>query len=450
MRSNPLSGSDHNHLRGQNPTRTAPDDALRLYTWHQAPVVSVAAVSIAAGFGQFGAVAALADVAEVFGETGGGASVAEQAGLSGTVLGVSLAVIRLASLGALPLAGLADRRGRTSVLIGCAAVGLALVVVGAFSPGYWWLVAAFGLSRPFLSATNAVAQVAAGEHTASADRARAVALVAAGYGVGAALVAVLRGLVPASFGFRGTFALAAVPLLLLPLLARWMVEPDRYQRGAGQPKGETAPPVVATLDGQSRLADLGPIARTRLVAILVIAFAAAFVTGPANSFIYVYAEGILDVSPAVTAALYLAAVPVGLGGLLLGRWGADHWGRRPTAATALAGIALAATLTYAGGLPTTVAGALLAVLTGYAFAPTIAALANELFPTEIRGRVAGWLVATGVVGAVAGLLVFGAMADRLGSFAAAAVVVSVPALLTTLVFARLPETRGMELEESST
>lgn len=132
-----------------------------------------------------------------------------------------------------------------------------------------------------------------------------------------------------------------------------------------------------------------------------------------------------------------------------GRWGADRWGRRPTAATALAGIGLASVCTYAGGLPTTVAGALLAVLTGYAFAPTIAAQANELFPTGVRARVAGWLVAMGVVGAVAGLLTFGAMADRLGGFDAAAVVVAVPAVLATSMFLRLPETRGMELEESS-
>lgn len=425
-----------------------PGEPLRLYRWLQAPVVSVAAISIASGFGQFGAVAALADVAEAFGEASRGASVAEQAGLSGTVLGIGLALIRLASLGALPLAGLADRQGRSRVLVGCAAIGLALVALGAFSPGYWWFVAAFALSRPFLSATNAVAQVVAGEHTTSADRAKAVALVAAGYGLGAALVAVVRGLVPSSFGFRGTFALAAIPLILLPLLARWMVEPDRYRAGTSAASAVAAA-AAATPLGEANLAALGPTARVRLVAMLVVAFAAAFVTGPANSFVYVYAEGILDVSPAVTATLYLAAVPVGLGGLVVGRWGADRWGRRPTAAMALAGIGLAAMLTYAGGLATTVAGALASVLTGYAFAPTIAALANELFPTEVRGRVAGWLVATGVVGAVAGLLTFGAMADRLDGFAAAAVVVSVPAVAATLVFLRLPETRGMELEESA-
>ncbi len=429
------------------------DPALRLYRWRQAPVVSVAAVAIASGFGQFGAVAALADVAEAFGEVRGGASVAEQAGLSGTVLGVGLAVIRLASLGALPLAALADRRGRSRVLLGCTGVGLALVALGAFSPGYWWFVAAFGLSRPFLSATNAVAQVVAGEHTASSDRAKAVALVAAGYGSGAALVAVVRGLVPASFGFRGTFALAAVPLLLLPLLARWMVEPDRYGSGVGGGDGGRAwPPPIGAAGRHGHLASLGalgPTGRSRLRAMLVVAFAAAFVTGPANSFVYVYAEGVLDVSPAVTAALYLAAVPVGLGGLVLGRWGADRWGRRPTAAAALAGVSLAAMSTYAAGLPTTIVGALLSVFTGYAFAPTVASLANELFPTQFRGRVAGWLVATGVVGAVAGLLVFGVLADRLDGFAGAAVVVSAPALLATLAFFRLPETRGMELEESA-
>ena len=431
----------------------SPTEPPGLYTWLQAPVVSVAAVSIASGFGQFGAVAALADVAEAFGEAGGGASVAEQAGLSGTVLGIGLAVIRLASLGALPLAGLADRRGRNPVLLASAGIGLALVALAALSPGYWWFVAAFALSRPFLSATNALAQVVAGEHTASSDRARAVALVAAGYGFGAALVAVVRGLVPSSFGFRGTFALAVVPLVLLPVLARWMVEPQRYRLapgpGGGAGAGRRLGPERYTQAKRGSLHDLGPIGRSRLVAMLAIAFAAAFVTGPANSFVFVYAEGILDVSPAVTAVLLVTAVPVGLVGLLLGRWGADRWGRRPTAATSLAGIALAAVLTYVGGLPTTIAGALLTVLTGYAFAPTIAALANELFPTEVRGRVAGWLVAIGVVGAVAGLLVFGAMADLLDGFAAAAVVVSFPALVTTLVFLRLPETRGMELEESS-
>jgi len=88
-------------------------------------VVSAALLALAAGFGQFGAVAALGDVAKTFGHLTGGPAVSEQAGLSGTELGLGLTVLRLASLGALPLAGLADRFGRRPTLLVSCATGLA-------------------------------------------------------------------------------------------------------------------------------------------------------------------------------------------------------------------------------------------------------------------------------------------------------------------------------------
>ncbi|HSH22866.1 MAG TPA: MFS transporter, partial [Acidimicrobiales bacterium] len=240
--------------------------------------------------------------------------------------------------------------------------------------------------------------------------------------------------------FRGTFALAAVPLLLVPLLGRWMAEPDRYRAVAHPPSSRARAAVPRALDGDGR---------RRLVTMVAVALAAAFVTGPANSFLFLYAEGVLGVSASVTAVILVAALPVGLAGLVLGRSGADRWGRRPTAALALSGIAGAAALTYRGGVTSTVVGALLTVLAGYAFAPVLAAMANELFPTAVRGAVAGVLVASGVVGAVAGLVAFGALADLLDGFRVAAVIVAAPALAATALFARLPETRGLELEESS-
>ena len=54
------------------------------------------------GSAQFGVVAALGDVAKGFGQVTHGATFADQAGLSGTDLGIGLAVIRLAALGGLP------------------------------------------------------------------------------------------------------------------------------------------------------------------------------------------------------------------------------------------------------------------------------------------------------------------------------------------------------------
>ena len=69
-----------------------------------------------------------------------------------------------------------------------------MTVASAASPGYWWFVAVFALGRPFLSATNALAQVTAAEQTGSSNRAKAVAFVAAGYGVGAGLIAIVHSL----------------------------------------------------------------------------------------------------------------------------------------------------------------------------------------------------------------------------------------------------------------
>lgn len=417
-------------------TAGAASSTVRLHGWRTAPVLSLALVVIASGFGQFGAVAALGDVAEEFGEVTGEATIAEQAGLSGTVLGVGLALIRLASLGSLPLAALADRRGRRATLVGCCTLGLAFTAAASLSPTYWAFIAVFALSRPLLTATGAVAQVAAAEQTPSADRAKAVALVAAGYGIGSGLVALVRGAGAGPLGFRGVFVLALVPLAGVLVARRWLVEPDRYR--AVEAAEEKPIPV------------LGAVARPfrgRLMVLAALAFAVASITGPANSFLFVYAENILGLSPAVTAAMVVGAGVSGLAGLLAGRWCADRFGRRRSGAVTMAAIAGAGLLTYSGSVLAVIVGYLLAVAAGSAFAPSAGSLSAELFPTEIRATVAGWVVAAGVLGGAAGLLAFGAVADAGGRFSLAATAVFVPAAAASVLFALLPETRGRELEE---
>jgi MFS family permease len=96
-----------------------------------------------------------------------------------------------------------------------------------------------------------------------------------------------------------------------------------------------------------------------------------------------------------------------------------------------------------------VSGYLLAVVAAAAYGPATAALAAELFPTSIRARVAGWLVASGVLGAVVGLLAFGSISDALDSFGLAAVVICAPVVVASVAFSRLPETVGLELEQSA-
>jgi MFS family permease len=147
--------------------------------------------------------------------------------------------------------------------------------------------------------------------------------------------------------------------------------------------------------------------------------------------------------------MVLAAGPIGLAGLLIGRWAADRLGRRVTAAGTQALVALAGMLTYSGSRAAVAAGYLAAVLVASAYAPSFGALSSELFPTSVRATAAGWLVAAGVLGAVAGLVAFGLLTDAMGSFASAAVLICAPVIVTSVLFARLPETRGLELEQSA-
>ena len=409
---------------------------LHLHRWNDRAVVAVAIAAFASGFAQFGVVAALGDVARGFGQVNHGATFADQAGLSGTDLGIGLAIMRLASLGALPITGLADRFGRRMVLLVTLGLGLAMTVAAAASPSYWWFVAIFASGRPLLSATNALAQVTAAEQTGSADRAKAVALIAAGYGTGAGIVAILHSLTSRLIGFRGVFVLALVPLALMPLLWRWVEEPERFAVTAAG--SEHAIPVLGAV--------AAPFWR-RLAVIVALAFAVSVITGPANSFVFLFAQNFLHLRGIVTAAMVVGAGAAGLGGLLAGRWLADRVGRRPTGALAMVTVAVFATLTYSGSALALLVGYILGVFAASVFAPAAGSLVNELFPTTVRASVAGWSLAAGVLGAVAGLVVFGAVAEAGHRFAVAGLVTFLPAALVMVLFWLLPETRGEEPED---
>jgi MFS family permease len=409
---------------------------LRLRGWRDSHVVGLALMAMAAGAGQFGVVAALGDVARTFGRLSSGATLADQAGLSGTKLGAGLAVIRLASLGSLPLAALADRLGRRRTLIAFSAVGLTITVASAASPGYWWFVVIFALGRPMLSAVNALAGVSAAEETSTHDRAKAIALIAAGYGIGSGLVAFIHGLA-GGLGFRGIVALAAIPLVLLPFLARMLEEPDRYARMAVGPEHR-----------RPMLGSVGPKFRHRLLLVSLITFALSIITGPANSFVFLFAENVTHLSGAATSAMVAVAAVTGFSGLLLGRYLADHLGRRPTTAIAMVGMASLGVLTYSGSRTGLIVGYVLGVLAASTIAPAAGSFVNELFPTSVRASVAGWQVAAGVLGASAGLLAFGAIADVGNRFGTAAAATFLPALSGTILLLFLPETRNREPEDA--
>lgn len=433
-----------------------PAVTLRLHRWSDGPLLAVAWISFGSGVGQFGAVAALGDVARTFGHVVSGTTIADQAGLSGTSLGLGLAVIRLASLGALPLAALADRLGRRIVLLAVTATGLTITLVAAASPGYWWFVVIFATGRPLLSAANSLCSVTAAEETASSDRAKAIALVAAAYGLGAGTTAIVHSLAGSSVGFRGICLLAVVPLATLPFVSRKIEESDRFsgltrsspaQALFGMSSGDGIPVGRDPHRGLGLFVVTRPPYRRRLAIVALLAFFISMVTGPANTFIFLFAQNVLHLSGGVTAVMVVCSGITGLLGLLVGRWSADKFGRRPTAAASMMVVAVLGVVTYGGSKVGLFVGYITAVGVAAVLAPAAGALVNELFPTEVRASVGGWQVAAGVIGAAAGLVIFGEVADIGNRFAVAAAVTFLPSILIAFAFWLLPETMGREPED---
>jgi MFS family permease len=302
------------------------------------------------------------------------------------------------------------------------------------------------LARPQLSAANGVAGVVAAEETSSADRSKAVALIGAAYAVGSGIPAVARGLVD-GLGFRQVFAFAAVALLALPFAARWVREPERYRvaregrrRASADRVADASPP---------RLGSVPAPLRARLAVVCTVHVGVGLVTGPVNTYLFVYGENVVGVTPATMSLLFVGAGGLGLAGLLVGRWAADRIGRRVTAGCSLAVASLAGVLTYSGQTAGLAAGYLVTVTAASVFAPAAGSLDAEIFPTSVRATAAGWLTAAQVLGGVVGLFAFGVLADAFGAFAPAAAAVTLPVVGLSLLYVRLPETRGMELEESA-
>jgi len=398
--------------------------------WLTTPVLTVAVLSVASGLAQFSVTTVIGDVAAHFGEPGVGDELTAQLGLPATTVGVALALIRLSSLGSLPAAAMADRLGRRRVLLSMAGFGLSVTALAALAPSFWAYVALVALARPALSTVNALSGVVAAEETTAATRSAGIALITAAYGLGSGIVSVGRGLLPGEPSFRVVTGFVLVPLLLLPLLARRIREP-KITAGHLHPEG-----VLGTVPR---------VYRGRVALLAGLTGAIALATGPGFTYLFVYGERVLDATPLLLSLLVIAAGPVGLAGILAGRWGAERYGRRATGAVAMAATGLAVAYGYAGTTRDLAVGYLVTIAASSAFAPPTGALTAELVPTSVRATAAGWMTLAGVVGAVLGLTLFGVLADLTGGFTAAARTLGVLVAVLAVGFVGLPETRGTEL-----
>lgn len=390
--------------------------------------------ALVAGFAQFGAIDSLNDVAKHFGHLSSTGSLQSVVGLSGSMLGLGLATLRVASLLALPLASLADRWGRTRVLQRTVVFGLLATAAAALSPSYWFFVLCFAFARPLLSAASTVVQVITVELSSTERRITRLVIMAAGAGGGAGISAILHGLIRGPNSFRWLFSLALVPVLVIVPLLRIIPEPA--QRSSDAP-----------------MARLGAVPRVlwgRLAIVATVGFAVGMITGPANGFTFVYGEGILKMSPREVATVVTLSAVTGLAGLLLSHRLSKSVGRRWTVALGVVATALTSAFAYSGGRTAFIVGYMVGIGAGGLLSPALTAISTELFTHNVRATAAGWIVVFGVVGAVSGLVLFGWVGDIVHTSSVTAL--RVPALVTFLPFLpallllqRLPESSQMAL-----
>ncbi len=362
--------------------------------------------------------------------------------LSTTGIGDMVGVINSGTIIAALLVRRADVWGRRRVL-SVTIVGYTLMsLVSAFAPEVVSFTIAQLLARVFLIGEWATAMVYAAEEFPADRRGTVIGLIQACSSLGGIVCAgVVPLLLRTPLGWRTVYIAGAVPLIIVALARRTLRESARFEKSQAE-RTEPRASLLALIQGPYR-------ARVLVVALC---WGLTYVCGQtAITFWTEFAtreRGFTENQ--VSAALTVAAVgslPMifGVGKLL------DVAGRRVGAAIifVLTSVGVGLAYTLHGRVPLT-AALVLAIFGVSAVLPVLNAFTAELFPTEMRSDAFAWCNnLLGRVGYVAAPVIVGRVAETTGWGPAVASTAVFPLLALVVILAKLPETQGRELEETS-
>jgi putative MFS transporter len=356
-------------------------------------------------------------------------------------LGPILSVIRLGYLGALLIAPYADVVGRRRLLLSTI-IGYTLFTgLSAIAPDARSFVIAQTLARAFSGAEATVSLVILAEEVDAAVRGWAIGLQGAlsitGYGMAAIVFAFIT-VFP--YGWRGLYALALAPLLLIIPLRRMLPESRRFERE--QASGESAQSIFEALTALFRSHP------ARISMVLAVWFLFALGLAPAGAFLPKFLQEIHHWSPGQVSGVYVFGGAIGiLGNIVAGRI-SDSFGRRTMgiAFTFAAPVGSLALYSVGDG------AALVACWIGWLFCDQAAttiinAFGTELFPTSQRAAAGSALLVARYGGGAIGLWFEGLLYGVTGGHWSAIrylMVAGFAAALVMLIF--FPETAGRELE----
>lgn len=342
--------------------------------------------------------------------------------------GVGGVVVRIGIVFALPVAFLADRVGRRRMIVFAAWLAPVFSALGALSPNFPALVATQSFGRPMGLALELLVAVAAAEEMPRNSRAYAISVLAmaSGLGAGVAVMALpLADLGPA--GWRLIYLIGLIWLVVAFDLRRRLPETRRFER-----PHRIAPPL--RLD--------------RLAQIAIVSFCANMFVAPASFFQNRYLDDVRGLSAGAISLFTLAtATPASLGFVIGGRI-ADIRGRRRLLLIAVPLSTALLVWSFSVDGAGLWLGAFGAGLLGGSAYPAFAVYRTEMFPTGNRGRAAGLITASALIGGSIGILATGQLLDRGWSYGATMAVMSIGQLVALVIIVmRYPETAHKDLDE---
>jgi len=371
-------------------------------------------------------------------------------------LGNMLTLIRLGYIGSLLVTPLADVFGRRRLLLYTILAYTLFTGLAAISPTANFFIACEMMARVFAGAEGTVALVILSEEVDAGVRGWAIGLLSALASVGFGIAALaFAGINVVPYGWRGLYALALIPLILIIPLRKALPESKRFELEALQ---GTRPRNILT-----PLKALFSAYPGRLTMLLATAFLGNMGGNPQGFFFSKYLQEAHGWSPGNVSSLYFMGGALGImGNIIAGRL-SDRFGRRTMGALFYMLAPMLAWFLYSSYSSTMIPIPILersmsAVIPSWVFllffdvaSSTIAtAYSAELFPTSYRSTAGSVLSIAGTTGGALGFFLEGVLYRVLGSHWTAIqwllIAWLAPGIIMLLFF---PETAGLELETIS-
>jgi putative MFS transporter len=357
-------------------------------------------------------------------------------------LGAMLSVIRLGYLLALLMTPFADVFGRRRLLLYTVFGYTIFTGLIAIAPNERTFVVFEMIARAFAGAEAAIAMEIVAEEVDAAHRGWAIGLLSAvsnvGYGL-AAIVFAFVNVIP--YGWRGLYAIALLPLVLIIPLRRALPESARFEKE----KLEGLRPVKIW----EPLAQLYTAYPRRLVMMLSIAFLGSM-GGNASGFLFPkFLQEAHHWSPGNVSSLFLFGGALGIMGSIFAGRLSDRYGRRAMGAAFLFMSPLLTIWMYTAPGWSIVPAWILETFFDIASGTILTAYSAELFPTSYRSTAGSALAVAGTTGGALGLFFEGVLFNLTGSHARAVCYLTIFWIVSPLIMWFFPETSGRELEDIS-